>query len=390
MDSQAVRQDFPALNKYAYLNNAGIGLTPQPVTAEMQRLLGEWSAQGATTPTFREEVHRLGTAARERAARLFGAAPEELAFTGRVSESLHIVVDGLTWRPGDEILTSDEEVLYMPLYRLVQDHGVVVKTMRLDHHWADLLNRFDAMLTPRTRFVWLSDTTNKSGVHLPAKELCALAHAKGALVMFDGAQTAGQFPVNLHEMGCDFYAITGYKWLLGPYGCGLCYLRKDLIPQVKALRIGHGVVDHEHQDYTEAEGALRYDFGVRNNVLRAGFGATLDYLGQLGLEPISARVAKLRQYLMAGLERIPGVRVNSPRDASMGSGILCVSVEGADRKPKEPAELVARAWEAGIVIVPLETAKERPDLRGVRVSPHFYNTEADIDRLLDTFAHLAA
>ena len=107
IDWQRVRADFPALEKHIYLNTAGIGLPPRPVTAEIQRLFGAWGAQGATTPTFRQEVSHLEANARELAARLFGAAQDELAFTGRVAESLHIVLDGLSWRAGDEIITSD-------------------------------------------------------------------------------------------------------------------------------------------------------------------------------------------------------------------------------------------------------------------------------------------
>ena len=184
MDRQRVRADFPALKNHTYLNTAGIGVTPWPVTAEIQRLFGEWSAHGATTPIFREEVLALEAAARERAAGLFGAAPEEIAFTGRVAESLHIITDGLAWEAGDEIITSDEEVLYAPLYRLVKDYGVVLKKMRFAHDRDALLSRFADLLTPRTRLVWFSDTTNKSGIHLPARELCDLAHARGALVLF--------------------------------------------------------------------------------------------------------------------------------------------------------------------------------------------------------------
>ncbi len=380
---QSIRQDFPALSHYAYLNTAGIGLTPQPVTAEIQRLFGEWSARGATTPTFRDELRQLAAAARERAADVFAADPDELAFTGRVAESLHIVVDGLTWRRGDEIIISDEEVLYTPIYRIAKDYGVVVKRMHFDHDRDALLNRFDDLLTSRTRFVWFSDTTNKSGIHIPAREICSLAHSKDALVMFDGAQTAGQFPMDLHGIGCDFYAITGYKWLLGPYGCGLCYIRKDLIPLVRALRVGQGAVDHDRCDYTESETAMRYDFGVRNQILRIGFGKTLEYLAELGFERIRARIADLRCYLLDGLVMIAGIAVGSPRDPDISSGVVCISL-----KDSEPSYVVDRAWQAGIVVVPQDGTRERPELRGVRVSPSFYNTQEDIDRLLETLDSL--
>ena len=386
MDTSLVRlrTDFPALQNHIYLNTAGIGITPQPVTQEIQRLFGEWSAHGATTPVFRQETQPLVASARERAAKLFGADPEEIAFTGRVAESLHIVTDGLRWKKGDEIITSDEEVLYVPLYRLDREYGVVIKKMRLAYNREELLSRFWDLLTPRTRLVWFSDTTNKSGIHIPARQICDLAHDRGALVMFDGAQTAGQFPVNLRESDCDFYAITGYKWLLGPYGCGLCFVRKSLIPELKALRVGRAALHYFNDAYEEDATALRYEFGVRNVILRIGFGKTLEYVTTLGMERICNRVMALRDYLWAGLDGIPGVRVASPRDPAMNSGITCAIFQGV-----EPREVVARAWEANIVIVPTEGPGVRPDLRGVRISPTFYNSEEDIDHFLEVAKELA-
>jgi len=378
MDWQALRADFPALGNHTYLNTAGIGLTPQPVTAEIQRFFGAWSAQGATTPTFREEVGRLEGEARQRAARLFRALPEELAFTGRVAESLHIVVDGLRWRPGDEIITGDEEVLYAPLYRLAQEQGVVVRILHMAYEWDELLSRFAALLGPRTRFVWLSDTSNKSGLHLPARAICDLAHARGALVMLDGAQTAGQYPMDLRALGCDLYAITGYKWLLGPYGCGLLYVRRDLIPELRALRLGRGTLDHARCAYVEDDTAQRFEFGVRNVILRLGFGAALNYLRRIGLEAIHARTMALRDHLRRRLAEVPRARVLGPSDPALQSGITSVMLEGV-----EPEAIVQAAWEANIVIVSTELPSTRPDLRAVRISPAFYNTEDELDRVAE-------
>ena len=384
MDWQRVREDFGALQNHTYLNSAGIGITPRPVTAEIQRLFGEWGEHGATTPTFRDQVRAVSDATVEHAARLFNAKPEELAFTGRVAESLHIVTDGLDWRPGDEILTSDEEVLYAPLYRVAQDHGVAIKTVRLPHDREELLSRIEDALTSRTRLVWLSDTTNKTGIHLPAREICDLAHGKNALVMYDGAQTAGQFAVDLRAIDCDYYAITGYKWLLGPYGCGLCYVREEAIPQVRALRVGRHTIDHSSSNYTQADDATRYDFGVRNVILRAGFGRALEYMAAIGIDQVRSRVTALRDHLWTQLDRIPGMHIASPRDPSLNSAITCLVVEGV-----EPQQVVSKAWEANIVIVPTELPPSRPDLRGVRISPHCYNTEVDLDRIVDVVSSMA-
>ncbi|MBC7235594.1 MAG: aminotransferase class V-fold PLP-dependent enzyme [Chloroflexi bacterium] len=385
MDWQVIRDDFPASTHHVYLNTAGIGITPLPVTVEMQRLLGAWSAHGATTPVFRDELGELERRARERAAELFRASPHELAFTGRVAESLHIVVDGLSWHSGDEVITSDEEVIYAPLYRLAQEHGVVVKRMTLPHDREELLKRFQSLLSSRTRFVWLSDTTNKTGIHLPTKEICALAHERGALVMFDGAQTAGQFPLDLHAMGCDAYAITGYKWLLGPYGCGLCYIRQEALAELRPHRLGRGELDHERCAYTPDPTARAFEFSVRNLVLRCGFGSALAYLAAMGIEAIWQRTMALRDYLWGELDALSGVRIASPRDPALNSAITCAIVEGI-----EPRAVVEAAWRANVVIVPTEVPAGRDNLRGVRISPAFYNTTEDLDRVLDVIRSLLA
>ena len=383
MDWERVRSDFLVTQNHIYLNTAGIGVTPQPVTAEMQRMLGLWSSLGPTSPPFREQAYPLAEAARAAAARLLGVSTTELAFTGRVAESLHLVVDGLRWHAGDEIVTSDEEVIYAPLLRVAQDHGVVIKTVRWPHNRKALLTRFADSLSPRTRLVWLSDITNKTGIHLPAREICDIAHDRGALVMFDGAQTAGQFPLNLKEIDCDFYAATGYKWLLGPYGCGVCYLREALLPELEPFRLGRGQVDAIAQTLTPDASAQRFEFGVRNVVLRIGFGRALAYIEEIGIEAIHERTMALRDHLRRGLAALPGLESVSPDDPSLASGITSLRVEGI-----EPGAVVKAAWQAHIVIVPIETATNRRELHGVRISPAFYNTFEEIDHLLEFLSGL--
>ena len=199
--------------------------------------------------------------------------------------------------------------------------------------------------------------------------------------MFDGAQTAGQFPLDLHAIGCDFYAITGYKWLLGPYGCGLCYVREDLLPIVRTHRLGKGVLDHDTMTYVADPTAQRYEFGVRNVILRIGFGAALQYMADLGIEAVQRRALALATYFRQHVSMIPGARMVGPGDPSLSSAITSIVLEGV-----EPRDLADAAWRANIVIVPTEAAKGRPDLAGVRVSPTFYNTEDDVDALVHVIA----
>ncbi len=381
-----VRQHFPALEEMLFFNTAGVGITPQPVTDELVQVLSQWTTRGAVNPEFSQEMAERAEGTRQRAARFFGVDADELVFTDRVGESLHIVTDGLAWRPGDEILTSDEEVLYLPLFGLAAERGVVVKKMRFPHDKAELLTRVEDLITPRTRLIWFSDTTNKSGIHIPAKEICHLAHQKDVLVFFDGAQTAGQFPVDIRELGCDFYAITGYKWMLGPYGMGLFYIKKELIPQVKAARLGTARTDYENKNYREADTALRYEFNARSKPLRIGFGKTVEFIDSLGIENIARRALELAQYLKRELSSVPGARITSPMEPSFSSGIVSVAFEGM-----EPRPLVEKLWkEAKVAIFPTGYPPTRPDLKGLRFSLDFYNTREEVDRLIDALKRILA
>ena len=169
---------------------------------------------------------------------------------------------------------------------------------------------------------------------MPAREICGLARARGILTLWDGCQALGQFPVDLHETGCDFYATNGYKWLLSPMGTGFLYVRKGAQQFLRPLRQPHA------PDGT----ARQYETGTPASALYLGLGAGLDFLaGVGGPQPIAAEAGRKAESLRERLGAIPGVRINGSRRAETRTGVVAFSVEGMDGN--EVSDALRNRWQ---------------------------------------------
>ncbi len=388
LDVEEIRENIPALKESIFLNTAGIGPPPKAVTDELLATFTALGEKGRYYPPLLEEMHTRGAETRELVAGFLGVEPEEIAFCRCISGGINIVASGLSWQPGDEIIISDQEHPsgYLPWIRLVPKYGVVVKKLRLVNDRELLLSRLEEMITSRTKLFSFSHVTNKSGIRLPAKEIDKLAHERGILVLYDGAQSAGQFPVNLREIDCDFYAITSYKWLLGPYGEGVFYIKRGLLPQVEATWLGSYStkwLNFERDEYELWDTARRYESGARSIPLRIAFGKAVDFIAKVGPARIEERVAGLASYFKEHLLEIPGVRINSPMDRELATGIVSVSWEGIE--PRRARDELWRRWR--IITVPTEG--EDPKLKGLRFSVAFFNTKEELDITLEAIAQLS-
>jgi selenocysteine lyase/cysteine desulfurase len=224
--------------------------------------------------------------------------------------------------------------------------------------------------------------TCENGLRLPAGEIAALAHAAGVRVLFDGAQALGQFPIDLHALDADFYALTGHKWLLAGYGVGAFYVRRALLDEVAVSWTGAGAAEHLDRETGRLQwwgGARRFEFGNRLWPSYVGFGEAVETLRAIGLDRIAARASGLAATLKRELAAIPGVAVLSPDDPARSTGIVCFRVAG------HAGDAVARAlWErAGIVC--------RAAFGGsaVRISVAFFTTEDELATLIAAVGDLA-
>jgi selenocysteine lyase/cysteine desulfurase len=382
-----IRADFPALAGWTYLNCGGMAPLPARVGAELLRIPQAVMQEGPLRLQAHDEEFLGIEAARATIARFIGADADELTFTTQFSTGVNIVVEGLAWREGDEIIVTDQEhpALLTPVLNVARRRGLVVRRLPVSSSADELLTNFRQVLTSRTRLVAVSHVTTDSGTRLPAAELTALAHEQGSLVLFDGAQALGQFPLDVHALGCDFYAMVGYKWVFGPYPSGVLYLRGPVLYQVAVTWTGSratrtGGVMMEVADLNWIPTARRFEYGGRTFAYDTAMAAGVAYVDRLGVANVAAHARQLTARLRAGLARIPGARLHSPADPAAATGIATVSLDNVDGVTVSAA--LRERWR--IVT--------RPALRGtsVRVSLAAFVEERDVDLLLDSLAALAA
>jgi L-cysteine/cystine lyase len=324
---------------------------------------------------------------RQAVAKLVQAGPETIAITHHTTDGMNIVSHGLNWQPGDEVITTDLEhpAGLLPLYVLRQQRGVTVKIISLppEDSPEKIVARFEAAISPRTRLLVFSHVAWNTGVRLPMEEIVALGHRHHVLSLVDGAQSVGAIPLDLPASGVDFYAMPGQKWLCGPEGIGALYVRPDRLSQVAPTFVGYGTIAGTGSydltgHFMPTEGARRFEVG---SVYRPAIQAMVTHLTWLaetiGWEWIQNRIEHLAEYSRTALSNLEKVTVITPPGPQ--AGLISFTLEGYD-----PARVVTKLAEAGIILRFLQKPY------ALRISTGFYNSEADIDRLIDALQEILA
>ncbi len=370
MDLSAFRPLFPVTRRYAYLNHASVAALPDPVTKAMNRYLAE-RAQGGSEALHDWEDRLEGI--RRLCAKLIGAHRDEIVLTGSVSHGLNIVAAGLPWQPGDNLICAETEfpANVYPWVNL-QRRGVEVRFAPA-HDYRITPTDIAALMDGRTRLVAISWVEFGSGYRNDLAALGRLCRERGVLLCVDGIQGLGALRFSLEETPLDFMAAHAAKWMLGPIGAGFLYVQRNRLPLLEPVMSGwRSVVDRD--DYYRYDSPLRktgerFEPGSLNQVGLVGMAAAVELLLEVGIERIERRILALTDFLIAGLQA-RGCEIASPiADRSERSGIVCF------RHPTITSEALARRLQKADVII---------SLRGglIRVAPHFYNTEEDLDRLL--------
>ena len=372
MNWARTRSYFPVTAELAYLNHAGVA----PVSTRVEEALGRYAAEATRRGAFRydsvfdAEIERV----RGRAAELIAAHPDEIAFVKNTSEGLGIVAAGLDWRRGDVVVTCDLEYpsnVY-PWWGL-RERGVETVMLPARDGRVSFERIERALDNPRVRLLALSSVEFGSGFRFDLRALGTLCRERGVLFCVDAIQSLGYLPLDVGLCGVDFLASDGHKWLLAPEGCGIFYCARHLLDRVKPLVIGWRSVtenrdfDRYHLELQPTAG--RFEEGSPNALGIFALGAAIDLLLELGVEAIGGRVLDLTDRLVGGLQE-RGARVLSPRGSGEASGI--VSFLWGD---EPPGRTVGRLRQAGVFVVTRRG--------GVRASPHFYNDDSDLERLLD-------
>lgn len=370
-----VRSQFPLTNERAYLNTGGLGASPYVVIDAVKAKIDELEKISETGHS--DEIWRD---IKSSAAELLGCNPEEIAFTRNATEGINIVCNGLPLRRGDEIITTTHEHVgnSVTWLALLKREGVVIKLFEPSTESAqENVDRIEKLITKKTRLISIPHATTTTGQILPIKQISALAKSRNIWLFVDGAQTAGMFPFNLHDLGCDAFATCGHKWLLGPKETGLLYVRREMLDVIQAKFVGA----YSDNGFNLAKGTLnfhptaqRYEYGTVSVPLRVGLGAAIKFLQRIGMENVWKRDQALSTHLFNGLRQIPYVTVLSPASDTERSALITFKHE------KLPyLELQSH----------LNTFKLRTrgvgegGVNALRVSTHIYNMFEEVERVLE-------
>jgi cysteine desulfurase/selenocysteine lyase len=376
MDVEAIRSGIPLLKECMYFNTAGIAPSLSVVADALLSDIGHIARHGP--PLIMDSAGNSArlAEARQRIAALLGVEVEDLCLTRGVSDGVHLVFNGFDWQEGDELILTDEEhpAVQVPADRLSAACGVTLKRLVLADDPEEMLKRFRALLTPRTRLVALSHVTTDTGTRLPAGDLTRIAHERDIPVLFDGAQALGQFPVHVSSLGVDFYSFLAYKWLFGPYSTGGLYIARPWQGRLKLVPTGRA------SQKIPPAGARQFEIGPLAQPLYYATAAGIDYVRGIGIPAIEAYTRPLVARLRAGLKAIPGLTVHSPEPAETSTAMVAFSVKGIDG-----GDLNARLRARRIIPRPAFLK-----FSGVRVSIALFNTAEEVDAVVDAVAEIAA
>ncbi len=382
-----IRNSMPVTQDKVYLNTGAVGPLSTNTSEVLQQDQTVELMEGRATMTGYKTLIEAKIASRQVIARLVKATPQEIALTHHTTDGMNIVTHGLNWQPGDEVITTDWEHPggLLPLYILRQRQGVVLKFVKLvpDDPPEEVVAKFEAMITPRTRLLVFSHVAWNTGMRLPLPDIVAMGHRHNVLSLVDGAQSTGAIPLDLPASEVDFYAMPGQKWLCGPEGTGALYVREDRLSLVSPTFAGYGTIAgsgaYDLTGYfVPAKGAARYEIATVNRPGIRAMAANLTWLEEsVGWEWIYARIGHLAQYARGALDQLEGVHVITPTGPQ--AGLVTFKLDGYD-----PARVMSKLAEEGIILRFLEHPY------ALRISTGFYNTEADIDRLISALQAILA
>lgn len=368
------RTQFPIFEHTTYLNNCSLGPLSRTAIEALHRYRDDWSRYGA--PAWWKEWLPVLDAAKERFARLIGADPDEVTISHSVSSALSSIASSVDYRERPVVVCSDLDFPTIPYQWLAkQRDGVTVRFARSQDRIRVPLDAYQSAVRDDVALIATSHVLFTTGYIQPVRELAGLAHSHGSLLIVDGYHSVGAIPVNVKELDVDFYVGGVLKWLLGGPGLTFIYVRKELIPQLQPAISGwfssadQFAFDSRHLDWPPT--ADRLELGTPAVGTAYTGIAGMDCILDAGPERIYPRVQSLTQRVI-DLARERYI-VMSPLQANERAGIVMLQVKG-------PKETVAELAEAGFTI------DYRPGL--IRVSPHFFNTEDDVDRFMDALAQV--
>ncbi len=388
IDVARARAETPGCEHRIHFNNAGAALSPKPVLdtviAHLNREAEIGGYEAADEANARLE-HLYAAAAR-----LVGGNPREIAYIENATRAWDMAFYAIDWQPGDQIVTARAEYAsnYIAYLHMARKRGVEILTVPNDEHGQISVDALEQRITGRTRLIAITHIPTNGGLVNPAAAVGKVAKAHNILYLLDACQAVGHIPVDVEAIGCDMLSATGRKYLRGPRGTGFLWVREALIESLDPPLLDLHAAKLTGPDSYEVRGdARRFENWESFVAGRLGLAAAIDYALDLGMEAIRDRIYRLAERLRGGLDSVPGATV---RDLGQEKcGIVSFTVDG-----HEPAA-IKETLEAQRINV---SASRRPSTlldmteRGldsvVRASVHYYNSEDEVDRLIDAVKSL--
>jgi selenocysteine lyase/cysteine desulfurase len=374
---QRLRTEMPIAEHWAYFDHAAVA----PLTAPAAAAVKQWCEESLRDGDTRwPEWSRRAEATRDAAARLIGADREEIALVPSTTAGITLVSEGLDWQTGDNVVTlADEFPSNAYPWLNLASRGVETRRVATDNGRLNL-DKLAAACDARTRIVSVSWVGYATGYRHEVDRIAAIAHEHGALMMLDAIQGLGAFPLDVRQTPIDFLSADGHKWMLGPEGAGIAYIRREHLDRLRPIGVGWHSVVHA-SDYTRIEldlkpSASRYEGGSQNMVGMLGFGASLELLLALGLENIAASILDITDSACERLQAI-GATIISDRQRERRSGIVAFELPGRDSLSVKKHCLKQN------VVLSCRAGR-------LRISPHAYNNEEDLDRLVAALQSFSA
>lgn len=379
-----LRADLPITRNFVYLQTgsyAPVPVSTQEYMASLQREESEHvlaaGGKGSTS-----DFHHQAERARQTLAALLGVTPAEFAWTYNTTTATRLAIRSICWQAGDRLAISDVEHASTVDLALGMQQAMGVATTVIptdfDGSYAPdyFLEQLDHLLTPEHRLLILCHVANTDGRRLPVAQAVRLARTRGVKILIDGAQAVGVFPIDVGAVDADFYSGSLHKWLMGPAGVGFLVVNAAQLDAYNP-----NLLPLPHGDEPRLTAGALSELGTANHVLRMGAAFSVATLQQIGLERIEDQMRRLTQRLRGGLHHISGIRQLGPAQWEDSSSITTIQMA---ESTLEKCQRLAAALRERYSIV----SKVRPEVLGVRISVAAFNTEQEIDLLLEALATL--
>lgn len=371
-----IQNSFTVTRGIVNLNNGGVSPSPRIVTEALVRYI--WQQEDATAYTMWQLLEPQSETIRTGLAEMFGCDREEIAITRNASESLEILLMGMDFKPGDEILTTTQDYPRMltTLRQRERREGLVLKMVKIPIPPKDLNEitaAFERGITNRTKLILISHQVNITGQITPVKAVCEMARAKGIETIVDGAHSYAQFDFQQKDLGCDYFGTSLHKWLYAPKGTGLLYVKRDKIEKLWPLMAAETKQANDIRKFEE--------IGTHSAAPRLAIGEAMLFHNSIGGKRKEARLRYLSRYWMNRLKDVPKIRFNTSFDPKQSCAIANVEVIGVD-----PSAIGTYLFNKHRIFT---TPIVHEEFKGLRITPNVYTTLGELDRFCNELERIA-